>query len=613
MLQDSTLRGVSRRRFLLAAGAATLLPTYTHAQLTGATASFQRSQRPSASDLPAPVQRTTYYISASGHDASAGTDPAHPWRTVAPLNTIRFFGEDVQILFHGGDTFAGGLDIILAGRPGHRCLLGTYGPGMATLTDVADVTVHIAQLTNSEQFTVRNLRFIATPGTHYGTFGFVPVSDSNGLNMLSMRSTGAQLRGISIEHCEFRYSSAGLALDAHTGGDGFADVSIHNCVFDSTYLLGVFVWGSGANAGGPVDQNQNISVENCQFRHIYGNPNYPSEAQPIYVSCTTGIAIRRNLVSHCCGFGGVSPIGGSTAIGVTNARDFLIQYNEVCHTKSNSPWDGSAIDADQDTQNGEISYNLTYLNAGPAIQFGSYGGKTTADIAIHHNISYNDVRGNKLASVQGAVRAWGNTRRIQIFNNTIYLDGARAIGTPSVLSFEGVEHGTNSDFAVYNNIFKTTQGVAMIRPNGTFPGEYNPTHLSASDRFVANLYDSSGADLTIATDDGAGHYTTISSLAGWHAGGDEKLGATTRGVVGDAGLTAPGLFRPPPQGYLPSQPVSRIDNFDLTDHSLARGRAVDPWDVVTIHAPLAIGRLDFHGHGGPIVDIGAVAYESKGQ
>jgi hypothetical protein len=384
-------------------------------------------------------------------------------------------------------------------------------------------------------------------------------------------------------------------------------------VFDSTYLLGVLVWGSGANAGGPVDQNQNIAVESCQFRHIYGNPHYPSEAQPIYISCTTGIAIRRNLVAHCCGYGGVSPAGGSTAIGVTNARDFLIQYNEVCNTRSNSPWDGSAIDADQDAQNGEISYNLTYLNAGPAIQFGSYGGKTTADIAIHHNISYNDARGNTCASVQGAVRAWGNTRRIQIFNNTIYLDGTGAMGTPSVISFEGVEHGTNSDVAVYNNIFKTTHGVPMIRPNGTLPGEYNATHLSTSDRFVANLYDSSGASLMLSTDDGARHYTAITSLAGWQDAGEERLGAAIYGVVGDAGLTAPGMFSPPPQGYLPLQPVSHVDSFDLTDHSLARGRAVDPWHVVTVHAPLAVGRLDFHGNGGPIVDIGAVAYERKGR
>jgi hypothetical protein len=332
MVYRPTPRCFSRRRFLFAAGAATMVPLLTHAPLAEAGRSFQRAGEPRAADLPVPVTRTTYYISANGRDAHAGTDPEHPWRTIAPLNKIRSFGEDVQILFHGGDTFTGGLDIILAGRPGHRALLGTYGSGQATLTDVADVTVHIAQLLNSEHVTVRNLRFIATPGTHFGTRAFIPVSDSNGLNIQSVRGTDNRFSAISIENCEFHYSATGLAFDAHTGSDGFADVSIRDCVFESTYLMGVLVWGSGSNAGGPVDQNQNISVERCQFRHIYGNPNYASEAQPIYISCTTGIVIRSNLVAHCCGDGGVSPIGGSTAIGVTNARNFTIQDNEVRST-----------------------------------------------------------------------------------------------------------------------------------------------------------------------------------------------------------------------------------------------------------------------------------------
>jgi len=485
---------------------------------------------PRVTYVHAPVTHTTYYISAAGSDANSGAAPEHPWRTVAPLNAIRFFGEDVHILFRGGDTFAGGLNIMLTGRSGHRCPLGAYGQGQATLTDLHDGTTDVAQSANSEQFTVRNLRFIATAGTNYGTFHFIPGNHNSGLKIYSTQSRGRQLRSIAIENCEFQHSMVGLFLNAHTDGvDGFADVSVRNRVFDRTYRLGVFVWGIKANAGGPVDQHRNVSVEECQFRHIYGDPHFPSEAQPIYIGNTTGIAIQRNLVAHCCGYGGYNPLGGATAIGVTNSRTFTIQYNEVFDTRSNSAWDGSAIDADQDTRNGEISYNLTYRNAGPAIQFGSYGGKITRDIAIHHNISYNDARGNKRSSIQGVIRAWGNADRIAVFNNPVYLDRAGTIGTPSILSFEGGDFGVNTHVMVYNNIFKTTQGVPMIRPNGTVLGEYSPTYLDATVRFVANLYDSSGASPTLSTDDTTGSNTPVTTLTSWHAVGQEALGSTRYG------------------------------------------------------------------------------------
>jgi hypothetical protein len=607
---------VSRRRLLQAAGAAMLLPDLPTPARAGATGSPWRTlgSATASFDHSSVVRHATYYISAGGSDGNSGADAAHPWRTVAPLNSMRFFGEDVHILFRGGDTFAGGLTTTLVGRPGHRCTIGSYGTGKATLTDLASRTTDIAQLEDSEQLTVRNLRFVATPGNNPGTRRFIPVNHSSGLHIVSTRSSSGRFRGITVENCDFRHSEVGLFFDAHADGvDGFEDVLVRDCTFEDTYRLGVMVYGIGANAGGPVDQNRDIAVEDCQFRYIYGDPHFPSEAQPIFIGNTTGVAIRRNLVAHCCGYGGYNPLGGSTAIGVTNCRDFTIQYNEVCGTRSSTAWDGSAIDADQDTQNGEISYNLTYLNAGPAIQFGSYGGKITSDIAIHHNISYNDARGNKRSSVQGAIRAWGNADRIAVYNNTIYLDRAGTIGTPSALSFEGGDIGVNTHFNVYNNILKTTQGVPMIRPNGTVSGEYSPTYLDATVRFVANLYDSSGAALTISTDDTLGSHTAITTLAAWRAASQEKLGAATYGVIGDAGLASPGGFRPPPQGYLPSQPVGRVRNFDLAARSPARGHAVDPRRIVTVHAPLALAWTDFHGDRAPIADIGAVTYAGRRQ
>ncbi|MBB6670792.1 hypothetical protein [Cohnella nanjingensis] len=553
---------------------------------------------------------TTYYISAAGDDRNSGTDSAHPWKTVAPLNNINTFGAGVQILFHGGDTFTGGLNLSMVGTSGSRDIIGTYGTGKATLTDTAQSITDIIQLVNSEYVTVQNLNLIATPGTNYGTTSFAPVNLSVGLRIYSTRTSGSKWRSIYVDNCEFKNSQSGVWFDSHQGPtvDGFDDVKVTNSLFDSVYLLGVIVHGYDSfGPNGPLNQHSNVYIGSNQFKHIYGyHDGIAAESQPIEITNTTGLTIEKNLLADNCGYGGYNPLGGSTGIGISHTRDFKIQYNEIYGTKSSTNYDGSAIDADVDSKNGEIAFNLTYNNYGPSIQLGSSAaiGTTTSDIAIHHNISYNDVRGNLSTSVQGAVRIWGNTNNIQLFNNTIYVDKSGSQGTPSVIS---LEVGNNKNLKVWNNIFKTTSGVAMIRPNGStgMEWDYFGTHIDSSNQFIANLYDSSGGTLIISTDDTHGSYTNVTSLSSWQGYGQEKIDATTYGVVGSAGLTS----LTAPSGYLPSQQVSVFTNFDLTAGSAALGQAhTNPWSIVTLSGSMSVQQKDYHGNTASIVDIGADTY-----
>jgi hypothetical protein len=528
---------------------------------------------------------------------------------VGRLNAIQRFGPGTRILFRAGDTFVGGLDIQVVGTPTSPVTIGTYGSGKATLTDFAPYTDSIVQLTNSEYVTVQDLRFVGTLGRDYGTTNFAPLNTSYGLYVVSYRSTGHKLQSVHVTRAEFGGTQFGAFFDASTTPDidGFNDLSFTDSIVDGVYQAGVYVIGYGSNAGGPVDQSSNVSIGDNQFRNILGYPGYPSEAQPLFVGGTVGIKIESNLFANNCGLGGISagaPLGGSTAFSVANCRDFQVRYNEVYGTKSHTPWDGSAIDIDQDAQNGEIAYNLTYNNDGPAIQLGSYGGKVTTDLAIHDNMSYNDVRGNTSRSVQGAIRCWGNTKNVQLFNNTIYIAARGSIGTPSAISFEV---GRNYNFKSYNNILKTTAGVPMVRPNGTAPGDYNATHIDSSNRFVANLYDSSGASLLISTDNTKGSYVDITSLSAWHAAGQEQVGSTNYGVDAGAGFAS----QKPPSGYLPNLPVSDYTGLDIGARSAARDAAADPWPVITVRPPTTVGRADFHGHVGPIRDIGADTYQPR--
>jgi hypothetical protein len=183
------------------------------------------------------------------------------------------------------------------------------------------------------------------------------------------------------------------------------------------------------------------------------------------------------------------------------------------------------------------------------------------------------------------------------------VDKAGCLGTPSCYS---EEVGNNHHISILNNIFKTTQGVPMIRPNGSASGDYNPCHCSRTIRFIGNCYDSSGGPLVISTDDTSGAYTNITTLAAWQALGQERLGNAVRGVVGDPGLIGLNSFKPPAGGFLPKRRLSSIRNFDLAGTSPCRGRGIDPTPFVTLQAPFKAQRLDFRGNSSSSTDVGAV-------
>lgn len=550
----------------------------------------------------------TYYIATDGNDSNSGLDPRQPFKTVAPINTLGAFGAGCAIRFKGGETFAGPLHVTMTGTSNAPCLLGCYGSGKATLTDVAPYTSPICKIADSEYVTVENLQFAGTPGTNYPGLSFVPVNKGMGLSITSIRKSGIRFRSVTVKDCVFKNTLQGLWIDCETAPnvDGFDGVSVVGCAFDGVYQFGCYITGPGRIAGGPVDSILDVYVGSNRFMNIRGDPHFPSEAQPLSVSGATGIVIEKNLFGNNCGYGGHfagNPNGGSTAFGVSNCRNFRIRHNEVFGTKCVNKWDGSAIDADQDAQNGEIAYNLTYRNDGPAVQLGSFRDKLTQNIVVHHNISFNDVRGCQPSSVQGAIRFWGNNNQIQIVNNTIVLDGAGVIGKPSCINFEV---GNNKNISILNNIFRTTQGVPIIRSNGTAGGEYNTTHIDATCRFLGNCYDSSGGPLVICTDNLHGAYNNVVSLLEWRSAGQERLDGADCGVVGDAGLFSPGAFTPPDGGFPPARQVGTVLVFDLGTGSACRGRAIDPLPFVTLQAPMMMQRWDFHGTASSAVDIGAV-------
>ncbi len=70
----------------------------------------------------------TYYVSNSGNDSNAGTDPSSSWQTLNKVSAATFQPGD-QILFNCGDVFYGSMTITQSGTAGNPITFGSYGSG----------------------------------------------------------------------------------------------------------------------------------------------------------------------------------------------------------------------------------------------------------------------------------------------------------------------------------------------------------------------------------------------------------------------------------------------------------------------------------------------------
>ena len=550
-----------------------------------------------------PAGVTAYYISSKGDDRNDGLSEERPWRTIEPLNYIRTFGPGTWILFRGGDRFQGGLLLTMKGSAEAPCLISSYGNGKAEITDHMIEALPLIALDDSEYITVSNLKITGAPGKNYPGPRFRPGNRYvEGLKIYKSDHVDRYFESITVDNVEFRNSCEGLWIGpvAYQNFKAFSHIRVTNCLFDSIYQFGVRVIGYNPLREGPVDQFMDVYFGDNVFVNIKGDPHYRSEAQAISLFNTTGCVIERNLLVDNCGEGGKSagiPYGGSAGLCVNQVRNFKIQYNVITGTDCWSALDGCAIDADQDSRDGEIAFNLTYMNNGPGIMTGSWGGKSNGNIDIHHNISINDARGCAPGTNQGALYIWGwddkSVDDVRIFNNTIYVDknGINPGTKPSCITIG--DHAVN--LSVFNNIFKTTGDVIVV--NAKESGG-----IQNSNKFFNNIYDPSGDDneFTISNYDLLNRkYAGIWGLEEWRAIGQEILDGVEKGMVADAGLGSLALFDPKGT-YLPRE-IEQFAYAELSSDSPAIGMAIDPWP----YAAADVTKKDFHGNTAPIVNIGA--------
>lgn len=564
--------------------------------------------------ISVPLWATNYFVSATGSDSNNGTSSGTPWQTVSKVNGFSFSAGDT-ISFKGGNSFAGPLTPTLTGSSGSVITVNSYGTGQATITAGAGVVDGIS-LTNPKFVTITGLTITGAGWTGSG-LTLVPVNGGAGIRITGNLTTGPQLDGVTISNNVISGCWYGIVIDASASASvvGFQNISITGNTLSNNVSFGVDAHGYNSYAGGPQNQFTNFTVSGNTIQNLPGDPNsgnggvdqsFKSEAGGIDVGNATNLTISGNYMTDIGGYGGALSgltLGGSASIVASGSTAVTINSNEIARTACSTHFDGSAIDLDANVQNAEVAFNLTYNNVGPSVQFGSFGGFVTSNIKIHHNISYNDVRGNNSGglSEQGAIRLWGGTDQSYIFNNTLFVDYGGVVGIPSAISFEGNGIANTNVYAV-NNILRTTGGIAGFYSNRT---NIITTHMGAITA-VGNIYDLS--DPMLISNDNGTAAVDITTLAAWRALGYEVYSAVNYGSTGAAYLRNLALFSPPSNGFLNNGGIASVANFNLGGGTSAAAEGIDPSLL-----GITLGSVDYHGNPSSrsgLFDAGAVSFLS---
>jgi hypothetical protein len=303
-----------------------------------------------ASFTPAVISGVTYYVSASGSDANAGTSPASAWRTVAQANRASLHPGD-GILFAGGQTFSD--DTLMPGSSGVAgtpIVFGSYGTGQASLT-----------------------KGVWFRGSHDLVFQDLALTGpGQGINATGDRVT---VQGVSI---------ANVTVGINASGSGWL---IQSNTIDHTGDSGMLVDGDAHTITGNL------------VTHTGTDPSITYGKHGIYLKATD-TKITNNTISHVTGGSGVSVRYRNSTVEHNTISDgpggiSWFQYDTVSGTSS---WRYNAISAT--TEYG--IYVSRDDKAGPTIEHFTIADNTVsktsgAGVSLDDNPALNAVSNNRVS------------------------------------------------------------------------------------------------------------------------------------------------------------------------------------------------------------------------
>jgi hypothetical protein len=339
----------------------------------------------------------TFYVDGiSGNDANSGTSPALAWSSFAPVNQHKFGPAD-QILFHGGQSWTGVLELHGSGTADRPVVLGSYGDpakpifkgagadATLVLRDVSGWTIEDIAITNRGPSAAKRMGILIHTSMFSSDIRLVRVDVSDVNGEIGSKSSG----GIGV------YASGDDTKKAW-----FDDVLIDHCTI--SHVDGEGIWFQ-------VNEQEKRSYLNTRIR-ITDTTITDTGRNAIYMRGSLGALIDHNVVRLAA----THKHGNAICVGW--AKDTVVRDNEVSDTGvSTGSHENGAFDVDDGAIGTIVEYNWSHDNIGGMVNAGARPDEDCDDFAtiIRYNLSEND--GIRVFGVGGAIH---NTL---IYNNTVYI------------------------------------------------------------------------------------------------------------------------------------------------------------------------------------------------
>jgi hypothetical protein len=343
-------------------------------------AMFDSAEQNAPATLPdGPPQ--TFYIDPSGDDFAPGTSTAHPWKTLARLETEHLVPGS-RVVLASGARFGGNLVVNGRGTPSKPIVIESVGkPATILSKDHPGIKAFQGGLV------IRNL-------TLQG--GASAKKDGHEGILLDARGTSKQ-SFVRIENVTVSgFGGDGISIKAQKGSQvGFDDLAISHVKATGNFGTGI-ISEDGIAFENKGYAHTNFTITDCD---VSGNHS----GSGLVLS-----GVNHALVEYCKSIGNLGA-GGGVAMWAWSAKDVTFRYCIASGTRVNNGGDGGGFDLDGGCTHCVVERCLSYENDGPGYMHCDYpGAPKTIYNAIRDSVSIDDGRKPKGDSLGFGFVTWGS-------------------------------------------------------------------------------------------------------------------------------------------------------------------------------------------------------------
>ena len=420
------------------------------------------------------LDHSNYYIDATaGSDSNAGTSPEKPWKTFAPLASLKLSPGD-SLLLRRGSVFDSRLELSASGSPEARIVVDAYGEGDAPRINAPDSSLYAVRIRNSDWLTLQNIEIVNT--------GSMPMARRTGVSVVC--ENYGQSRGIVLNALNIHDVNGSLVKEE---GGGSA-ILISNR------------WDAGSN----ISVYDSLRISDCVIRRcqrnalIWDAPWSRTDWHP-----NTNVLVTRNLIEQVPG-DGIVPIGCDGAVIEYNLmRDCpmtlpdseaaagiwpwscdntVVRFNEASDHKA--PWDAQGFDSDYNCRNTTIEYNYSHDNDGGFLLVCNNGDSKAPQsvgnvgTVVRYNISIGDAvrqRPTRVGKFSPTLHFAGPTDSTPLENNIFFADAKPSLLVDRHMVTSDSWGGHSRNFTFRGNVFLSMDPSAFSLGESTgvtFDGNY---------------------------------------------------------------------------------------------------------------------------------------------